>query len=45
MTDEEAYNKRLKIVNYVEALVEDGWYTLEEILAEIEDQLVHLVPE
>lgn len=44
MTEDEAYKYKLKIANYIEALVEDGWCSLEEILAEIEDQLVHLVP-
>ncbi len=43
--EEDVFRKKTEIVSKVEELVESGWYTLEEIVAEIEDQLVHLVPE
>ncbi len=42
MNEEEALILRDSIVNDAETLIESGHYTLEEVVAEIEDTLVHL---
>ncbi len=44
MTKEKAQEKRDEIVHDVEELVESGHFTLEEVVDEINDSLVHLVP-
>lgn len=42
MDEEEALLLRDSIVSDVEELVESGHYTLDEVVAEIEDRLCHL---
>ncbi len=44
MNEEEVLLARDSIIGDVEELVESGEYSLEEIIAEIEGALVHLVP-
>ncbi len=45
MTKEEACLLRDDIINDVERIVESGHYTFEEVVDEINDRLVHLVPD
>lgn len=45
MTEEEAFVAKEGIISDVEDLVGSGHYSLEEIVDEINDRLVHLLPE
>ena len=44
MTEVEAYTNKEYIISEIDELVKSGHFTLEEIVAEIEDRLVHLMP-
>ncbi len=41
---EDAFIAKEHIINAVEDVIESGHYTLEEIIAEIQDRLCHLAP-
>ena len=44
MTKPEASEEMKEIIRDAETLIENGHYTLEDIVGDIQDTLVHLVP-
>ena len=45
MKQEAAFIAKERIIDSVEAVVGSGHYTLEEIITEVQDRLVHLEPD